>query len=104
MKIPTANIVVAFNKETMERLFSSGATYKSLVAELSDGNEDALLFNNVANPNFISFEHSLGLGGGMKMVLTFIDPKGEFESRFVTIPKPVGRVEIMNTLRSGRYF
>ena len=84
MKIPTANIVVAFNKETMERLFSSGATYKSLVAELSDGNEDALLFNNVANPNFISFEHSLGLGGGMKMVLTFIDPKGEFESRFVT--------------------
>jgi len=85
MKIPTANIVVAFNKETMERLFSSGATYKSLVAELSDGNEDALLFNNVANPNFISFEHSLGLGGGMKMVLTFIDPKGEFESRFVTL-------------------
>jgi hypothetical protein len=55
------------------------------VAELSDGNEDALLFNNVANPNFISFEHSLGLGGGMKMVLTFIDPKGEFESRFVTL-------------------
>ena len=82
MKVPTANIVVAFNKETMQRLFSEGATYKSLVAELSEGNEDALLFNNVANPNFISFEHSQGLGGGMKMVLSFIDPKDEFESRY----------------------
>ena len=82
MKVSTANIVVAYTKETMDRLFSAGATYKSLVAELSDGDTDALLFNNVANPNFISFEHSLGLGGGMKMVLTFIDPKGEFESRF----------------------
>ena len=84
MKIPTANVVVAFNQETMERLFSSGATYKSLVAELSEGQENALLFDNVANPNFISFEHSLGLGGGMKMVLTFIDPKDEFETRFFT--------------------
>ncbi len=85
MKIPTANIVVAFNKETMERLFSSGATYKSLVAELSDGNKDALLFNNVANPNFISFEHSF-VRQQFKMVLTFIDPKGQFESRFVNNP------------------
>lgn len=84
MKIPTANIVVAFREETMERLFSSGATYKSLVAQLADGEEDALLFNNVGNPNFISFEHSLGLGGGMKMTLTFIDPKDEFERRFFT--------------------
>jgi hypothetical protein len=85
MKIPTANIVVAFNKETMERLFSSGATYKSLVAQLAEGQEgNALLFDNAANPNFISFEHSLGLGGGMKMTLSFIDPKDEFEQRFFT--------------------
>ena len=84
MKIPTANIVVAFNQETMERLFSSGATYKSLVAQLADGEEDALLFNNVGNPNFESFEHSLGLGAGMTMTLTFIDPKDEFERRFFT--------------------
>ncbi len=84
MNIPTANIVVAFNKEVMERLFSSGATYKSLVADLSEGVEDALLFDNVANPNFISLEHSLGLGGGMKIVLSFIDPKNEFEKRFFT--------------------
>ena len=82
MKIPTANIVVAFNQETMDRLFSSGATYKSLVAQLADGEDDALLFNNVGNPNFESFEHTLGLGGGMKMTLSFIDPKDEFERRF----------------------
>ena len=85
MNIPTANVLVAFNKETMERLFSSGATYKSLVAQLTEGLEDnALLFDNTANPNFISFEHSLGLGGGMKMTLSFIDPKDEFEQRFFT--------------------
>lgn len=82
MKIPTANIVVAFNQETMDRLFSSGATYKSLVAQLADGEDDALLFNNVGNPNFESFEHTLGLGGGMQMTLSFIDPKDEFERRF----------------------
>jgi hypothetical protein len=85
MKIPTANIVVAYNKETMERLFSEGATYKSLVAELSDDQNDALMFNNVANPNFLSFEHAFGLGGGFKMKLSFIDPKGEFEKRFLTL-------------------
>jgi len=84
MNIPTANIVVAFDKKVMERLFSAGATYKSLVAGLSDGDDDVLLFDNVANPNFISLEHSLGLGGGFKIILSFIDPKGEFEKRFFT--------------------
>ena len=84
MNVPTANVIVAFTKEAMERLFTQGATYKSLVADLSEGEDDVLLFNNVANPNFISFEHSLGLGGGMKMVLSFIDPKNEFETRFFT--------------------
>lgn len=84
MNIPTTNIVVAFNKETMERLFSSGATYKSLVAELSEGIDNALLFSNVGNSNFISLEHSLNLGGGFKIKLSFIDPKQEFEKRFFT--------------------
>ena len=82
MKIPTANVLVAFNQETMDRLFAEGATYKSLVSGLTASGNDGLLFDNVANPNFISFEHSLGLGGGMKMTLTFIDPKDEFEKRF----------------------
>jgi len=84
MKIPTANVLVAFDKAVMERLFSAGATYKSLVASLADGEENALLFDNVANPNFISFEHTLGAGSSMKMKLSFIDPKKEFERRFFT--------------------
>jgi hypothetical protein len=85
MNIPTANIVIGFNKEVMERLFTAGATYKNLIQGLTlDGIEDVLLFDSQANPNFISFEHSLGMGGGMKMKLTLIDPKGEFERRFVS--------------------
>jgi len=83
MNIPTANIVVAFKQEVMERLFAAGATYRSLVKELSDGDADALLFNNEGNPNFISFEHTL-TGKDFKMVLKFVDPKGEFERRFLT--------------------
>ena len=84
MNVPTANVIVAFDKATMEKLFSAGATYSSLVKEVSDGNADALLFNNVSNPNFISFEHSHDYGKGFKMVLEFIDPKGEFERRFIS--------------------
>ena len=83
MNIPTANIIVAFDRETMDRLFSEGATYKSLISELAVGDTNALLFNNVANPNFISFEHTAGIGR-MGMKLTFIDPKEEFEKRFFT--------------------
>lgn len=84
MNIPTANVLVAFDKGVMDRLFSAGATYKSLVASLAAGEEDALLFDNTANPNFISFEHTLGAGNSMKMKLSFIDPKKEFERRFFT--------------------
>ena len=84
MNVPTANVIVAFDKATMEKLFSAGATYSSLVKEVSDGDADALLFNNVSNPNFISFEHSNNFGNGFKMVLEFIDPKGEFERRFIS--------------------
>ena len=53
MKIPTANVVIGFNKEVMERLFSAGATYQSLIQGLSVSGQDILLFNNVSNPNFI---------------------------------------------------
>ena len=81
MNIPTANIIVAFDRETMDRLFSEGATYKSLISELAVGDTNALLFNNVANPNFVSFEHTAGIDK-MGMKLTFIDPKEEFEKKF----------------------
>ncbi len=85
MKVPTANIVVAFNRATMERLFSAGSTATSLLSTLTDDGEDtAILFNSESNPNFISFEHSIGLGPGMRMTLEFIDPKGEFEKRYLS--------------------
>lgn len=85
MKLPTANIIVGFNREVMDRLFSQGATYKSLLNELTlSGTEDTLLFSNESNPNFISFEHSMNFGEGWKMKLVLIDPKQEFEQRFLT--------------------
>jgi len=86
MRVPTANIIVGFNREVMDRFFTNGATYKSLIQGLTKEGEldNVLLFNNESNPNFISFEHTLGFGKGMKMVLTFIDPKGEFERRMMS--------------------
>ena len=85
MKVPTANIVVAFNRATMERLFSAGATATSLLSTLTnDGEDKAILFNSESNPNFISFEHDNGMSPGMKMKLVFIDPKGEFENRYLS--------------------
>jgi hypothetical protein len=84
MKIPTANVVIGFKREVMERFFTQGATYQSLIQGLSVSGEDTLLFENESNPNFISFEHSLNFGGGWRMQLVFIDPKGEFESRYIS--------------------
>jgi hypothetical protein len=85
MRVPTANVIIGFNREVMDRLFTDGATYKSLIQGLTKKGDldDVLLFDNESNPNFISFEHSL-LGGDMRMKLTFIDPKGEFERRFMS--------------------
>lgn len=84
MKIPTANIIVGFDRKVMERLFVEGATYTSLIKELTKGEEeDVLLFDNESNPNFISFEHSFNFGQSTIMKLEIIDPKGEFESRFL---------------------
>ena len=85
MRIPTANVIVGFNREVMDRLFTAGSTYKNLIKELTlSGTENVLLFDSQANPNFISFEHNLGMGKGMNMKLTLIDPKGEFEKRFLS--------------------
>ncbi len=85
MNIPTANVFIAYDKEVMERLFYAGATYQNLVKELTEGTLDGLLFDTVANPNFISFEHTHGMGSNFKMTLSFIDPKKEFERRFIGV-------------------
>ena len=86
MRVPTANVIVGFDREVMDRLFTDGATYKSLIQGLTKEGEldNVLLFDNESNPNFVSFQHTLGFGKGMKMVLTFIDPKGEFERRVMS--------------------
>ena len=92
MRVPTANVIVGFDREVMSRFFSGGSTYKNLIKELTKSGEldKVLLFSNESNPNFISFEHSL-IGRAWNMKLVFIDPKGEFERRFFSdnIPKNI---------------
>ena len=86
MRVPTANIIIGFNKEVMDRLFTAGATYKNLIQGLtvSGAEGDALLFDSQSNPNFISFTHTFGMSKGSIMELTLIDPKGELEKRFAS--------------------
>ena len=83
MRVPTANIIIGFNKEVMDRLFTAGATYKNLIQGLTVSG-DALLFDSQSNPNFISFTHTFGMSKGSIMELTLIDPKGELEKRFAS--------------------
>ena len=84
MKIPTANILVAFSRKTINRLFVQGGNVESLIKTLTkDGEDDAVLFNAESNPNFISFEHDFGFAPGHRMKLEFIDPKGVFERRYL---------------------
>jgi hypothetical protein len=87
MSIPTANVIVGFDRDAMLKYFSVGETYQSLVTGITD---EVLLFDSESNPNFISFEHSL-LDGKFEMKLTFIDPKGDFERRFFSdnIPRNI---------------
>ena len=77
MRVPTANVIIGFDREVMDRLFTAGATYTSLIQGLTKEGEldNVLLFDNESNPNFISFEHTLGIGGKMEMKVVFIDPK-----------------------------
>lgn len=83
MNIPAVNIVVSFTKEPMDRLFAGGATFKNLLAGLTDdGNEDVLLFNHENNPNLVSLKHNFGKGGNI-INLELIDPMGVFETRFM---------------------
>ena len=84
MNIPTANVVVAFSASAIQSLFIAGGQTKSLISTLEEAG-DVLLFNKEANPNFISFEYTFGLGGGQhKAELKILDPDNEFESRYFT--------------------
>ena len=84
MNIPTANVVVSFDRDVMNRLFAEGATYDSLVQGLTVGDDEALLFNAEGNANLISFEHTANYGDSVVMKLDFIDPRGQFEERFIS--------------------
>lgn len=81
--IPTANIIVAFDSDKIRDLFvAANGSYASLIKKVESGdNENVLLFNNKANPNFISLKHNLG--GNNELELKLIDPQGEFEERFL---------------------
>jgi hypothetical protein len=81
MNIPTANVVVSFDKEALDKLFAEGATFTNLVKGITE-NEDVLLFNHESNPNFIDFTHEF-TGNGNRMSLSLIDPYGEFEKRYM---------------------
>ena len=89
MRVPTANVIIGFDREVMDRLFTQGATYTSLIQELTKQGEldNVLLFDNESNPNFLSFIHTY-MSGKMEMKVVFIDPKGEFEKRFLTNSLP----------------
>ena len=83
MKVLTSNIIVATSPEAVERFFSFGSLTKNLINDINRDN-DILLFSNQANPNFISFKHSFGVeGGDQGFTISFIDPKNEFEKRFI---------------------
>jgi hypothetical protein len=84
MITPAPNVIIAFEREPIEKLFSQGASSENLLTEISE-NKDVLLFTTKNNPNFISFSHEIAFGGNTIAVkLSFIDPKGEFESRYMT--------------------
>ena len=83
MNIPVPHVIVAFDKRVITTLFTIGANYEDLSKEIVKY-DDALLFDSQANPNFISFEHSFGgKEEGNIMTLTLLDPKKEFEERFM---------------------
>jgi len=81
--VPTGNVILGFDYASMTRFLNEAYSYESLVKDLTQGDSDLLLFNNEANPNFISFEHSLAVNGEPGFKITFIDPNQEFENRFI---------------------
>jgi hypothetical protein len=88
MNSPTSHVIVSFSREPITRLFESGGSVKNLQSVLNTSQtgetDDLLVFNAESNPNFISFDYQVGLGGGQhKATLKFIDPENLFEQRFI---------------------
>jgi len=82
--VPTASVLVCFNMDVIKEILAT-ARVGGNVLEATRNAKDAMLFSNVGNPNFESFEHSLGAGtNSQKMTLTLIDPNHEFEKKFLS--------------------
>jgi hypothetical protein len=81
MRIQTANIIVSTDGDLLTRAISEGTSYAAAVKSLAE--EGALLFDSNSNPNFLSFTTTM-LEGKSQGELKFIDPRQEFEARFLT--------------------
>jgi hypothetical protein len=88
--IPTPYVLIAFRKDVIEKFIQNNDFINSLdlmetLKSYSGDKEDFLLFQNYANPNFVSLQHSLGAGGQSTntIELEIIDPNNEFERRVI---------------------
>ena len=88
--VPTPYVLIAFRKDVIEKFIQNNDFINSLdlietLKSYSGDKDDFLLFQNYANPNFISLQHSLGLGGstGNTIEIEIIDPNNEFERKVI---------------------
>ena len=87
MKLESGKILIGFSEEVIKKFFSGMNTYQSVLKNKTEDDEslifdeDFILFNSQGNDNFLSLEHSFNFGAGSKIVLSFIDPKQEFEKK-----------------------
>ena len=86
MSVPAATVVLSFSQDPIDELFAANSPTNAaaVLSDLTKGN-DALVFNNQGNPNFISMTHSFANANeGWKVELKLIDPDNEFERRWFT--------------------
>lgn len=83
MKVPVPTVIISTSKESIEKFFTEGVTYKTLVAELAK-DPNVILFNNYSKAQLIEFKHSIRGENGTRFRLSFVDPTGEFEAKFIT--------------------
>ena len=85
IKIPTVNLLVSADIDAVKGQMSNADAIQALKQ-----NKDTWLFKNIGNPNFLSLTHAIGAGGGKNVAITleFLDPKNEFEERFMQTSFP----------------
>lgn len=85
MKIQTANVFVGFGEDVINKILEDDFKYSNLIDELNKNPNAGFLFSTQNNPNFISLEHTGGLGETAPTItLKVIDPLGELEKRFIS--------------------